>query len=132
MVWLMVFKVSQFLSSAEPVTEHHRMGNACGQAKVFTRNIRKRRETGPRYPNLIQVTPSMTRKSPTRPQLLWFTAQNQSVASVLKRGLLSQLKRLQTEPFQSYNILEKTEVKRAERPVTFKDVGEEKSGVQGV
>ena len=81
-------------------------------------------ETGPRHPNLIQVTPSMTQKSPTRPQLLGFTA--------LKRDLLLQLKRLQTEPFQPYNILEETEVKRTERPVTFKDVGGEKSGVQGV
>lgn len=74
----------------------------------------------------------MTQKSPTRPQLLGFTVQNQSMASALKGDLLSQLKRLQTEPFQPYNILEETEVKRKERPVTFKDVGGEKSRAQGV
>lgn len=54
------------------------------------------------------------------------------MASALKGDLLSQLKRLQTEPFQPYNILDETEVKRTERPVTVKDVGGEKSGAQGV
>lgn len=119
-------------SPAEPMTEHHRMGNACGQAKALTRNI-KRRETGPRHPNLIQVTPSMTQKSPTRPQLLGFTAQNQSMASALKGDLLSQLKRSQTEPFQPTIQHSRRDRSRENREASyFKDVGREKSGAQGV